>query len=483
MIHKAHMIHEAHMINQNPNERGTRLKYEQYLKNLKGKRVAVIGAGISNTPLIETLLGEGLDTTVHDKRACEELGQAASRFEQRGAKLALGERYLENLNADIVFRTPGIMPTNPALVAAVAQGAQLTSEMEVFFNVCPCKIIGITGSDGKTTTTSIIAQMLRNEGREVYLGGNIGTPLLREADDMSKNGIAVVELSSFQLITMEKCPDIAVVTNLAPNHLDVHKDMDEYVAAKRNIFIQQKSTDEAVFNLDNEYTRAYAEEAPGTVRFFSRLDAVSSGAYLEGGTIYLSEGGKAQAVLQASDILLPGTHNIENYMAAIAAVKGLVSKAALLHTAKTFKGVAHRIEFVRQLRGVRYYNDSIASSPTRSIAGMLAFDQKVILIAGGKGKGLPFEAFGALAVSRVKKLMLTGPMAGEIRSAVESSPGYEGQPEIQIHSDFEGAVLAAAGSAQEGDIVLLSPACTSFDRFKNFEERGELFREIIEGLI
>jgi len=458
------------------------MTFGEYVGNLKGKRVAVVGAGVSNTPLIGALLSAGVDTTVCDRRPRTELGEAADRFEGLGAALRLGEHYLDGLCADVIFRTPGLMPSEPGLMAAVARGAALTSEMEAFFEVCPCKIIGVTGSDGKTTTTSIIGELLKKEGLTVHVGGNIGAPLLCEADGMRPGDVAVLELSSFQLMTMGKSPDIAVVTNLAPNHLDKHKDMDEYVASKRNIFINQRRSDRAVFNFDNAYTREYATAAKGEALFFSREGRVSDGVYLEGGTIFEAKGGEGEAIMQAGEILIPGLHNVENYMAAFAVVRGLVGRDAMLGTARSFRGVRHRIELVRELRGVRFYNDSIASSPTRTSAGLRAFDEKVILIAGGKGKGVAFDELGAEIVSHVKKLVLTGLTAGQIREAVEKADGYAGAPEILVIDDFKEAVLAAARSAQEGDVVLLSPACTSFDRFRNFEERGDVFSEIVRGL-
>ncbi|MCL2222827.1 MAG: UDP-N-acetylmuramoyl-L-alanine--D-glutamate ligase, partial [Oscillospiraceae bacterium] len=351
---------------------------------------------------------------------------------------------------------------------------------EVFFDVCPCYTIGITGSDGKTTTTSIIAEMLKNGGKTVHLGGNIGTPLLTGADEMSADDIAVVEMSSFQLITMKKCPNTAIVTNLTPNHLDVHKDMDEYIGAKRRIFINQKSTDRAIFNLDNEVTLNYSKSAVADeVLMFSRQNKVKNGAYMENDVIYDNRAGDREAIINADEILLPGVHNIENYMAAFAAVRELVSYDVMRETAKTFGGVKHRLEFVRELDGVKFYNDSIASSPTRAIAGLKSFDKKVILIAGGKDKGITFEELGAEISKRVKKLILTGATALQIYEAVISAPREGERPEIILCDDFKCTVKRAYEGADSGDIVLLSPACTSFDRFKNFEERGNVFKELV----
>lgn len=458
------------------------MTFKNYLDSLKGKNVTVVGAGISNTPLIEALREAGVSTSVRDMRTHAELGESAAHFEKLGAKLILGDSYLQDISENIIFRTPGLMPSNPALVEAVAAGATLTSEMEVFFDVCPCKTIGVTGSDGKTTTTSIIAEILKNDGKTAHLGGNIGTPLLTKADDMCADDIAVVELSSFQLISMKKCPTTAVVTNLTPNHLDVHKDMDEYIGAKQNIFINQKSTDRAVFNLDNEVTLNYSKSAVADeVLMFSRHEKVKNGVYMKSGVIYDSHDDVRDEILNADEILLPGVHNIENYMAAFAAVRGLVSYDAMRETARTFEGVAHRLEFVRELDGVKFYNDSIASSPTRAIAGLKSFDQKVILIAGGKGKGLSFDDLGVEINKRVKKLILTGATAKQIDEAVKNAPCGGKRPEIYICEHFEDAVKKSYEVADSGDIVVLSPACTSFDRFKNFEERGNVFKEIVRS--
>jgi UDP-N-acetylmuramoylalanine--D-glutamate ligase len=314
----------------------------------------------------------------------------------------------------------------------------------------------------------------------VWLGGNIGTPLLDRADDMSPGDFAVVEMSSFQLVTMRRGPNIAVVTNVAPNHLDIHSDMDEYIGAKRSILKSDGTV--AVLNYDNEITRGFAANARGEIRFFSRTAAVENGAYLECGAIKYAENGAAESVLDISDIKIPGAHNVENYMAAIAATRGLASRAAVTETARSFGGVAHRIELVREHGGVKYYNDSIASSPTRTAAGLRSFGEKVILIAGGKDKGVPFDGLAPDIIAHVKTLVLTGLTAEKLRDAVLSCPGYAGEPEIIMRPGFADAVLAAADCAKSGDTVLLSPACTSFDAFANFEERGNRFKEIVNGL-
>lgn len=456
---------------------------QDYLASLQGKRVAVIGIGVSNTPLIKTLLGAGISVTACDKSPRENFGSLAEELESLGATLRLGETYLDGLDQDVIFRSPGIRPDIPPFLAAMEKGSVLTSEMEVFFQVCPCKIIAVTGSDGKTTTTSLIAEMLKNAGRTVHVGGNIGKPLLSEADAMGKDDVAVLELSSFQLMTLQASPDIAVFTNLSPNHLDVHKSMEEYAQAKENIFSHQGPGDLAIFNQDNDLTQEMAARAPGRVMRFSRQGPVEEGTYVEDGMIYVAHNGQKRALFAADRILIPGQHNVENYLAAIAAVQGLVPDEVILHTAETFPGVEHRIELVRTKDGVRYYNDSIASSPTRTLAGLRSFHQKVILIAGGYDKKIPFDVLGKAVQDHVKTLVLTGHTAEKIRQAVVLAEGYqEGHPAILMEDDFKQAVLAASQAAQEGDVVILSPACASFDHFKNFAQRGQTFKAIVNEL-
>lgn len=454
----------------------------QYLDTLKNKTVAVVGIGVSNTPWLRRLLQEGIRVTACDKRSRDALGTLAEELEKAGCRLQLGESYLQGLNQDVIFRTPGLRPDVPELLAAKARGSEITSEMEVFFEVCPCTLLAVTGSDGKTTTTTIIAELLKAAGKTVHVGGNIGNPLLCRADEMHPEDYAVLELSSFQLMTMTHSPHIAVVTNLAPNHLDMHKSMEEYVAAKENIFRYQSAGDVAVFNLDNAITREQGTRAPGHVRYFSRREEPADGVFLRGEEIISRHDGWEQVIMTTEDIRLPGVHNVENYMAAIAAVDGLVPYEVIRRFARDFNGVEHRIELVRTYHGVRFYNDSIASSPSRTIAGLRSFKEKVILIAGGYDKHIPFDVLGPEVVERVKLLVLCGATAGKIRAAVEQAPGYRpGRPEIVEVMPFEKAVLYARDKAQCGDVVTLSPACAAFDQFKNFAERGKTFKAIVNG--
>ena len=455
---------------------------QRYFQTFSGKTVAVLGAGVSNKPLIALLLASGVDLTIRDRSPRESFdGALVARWEGQGARLRLGEDYLEDLTEDVIFRSPGIMPHTPQLAAAVARGAELTSEMEAFFQLCPCPILAVTGSDGKTTTTTIIAGLLKAAGRTVWVGGNIGTPLLDRVDEMRPDHLAVLELSSFQLMTMTRSPHIAVVTNVSPNHLDKHTDMDEYVAAKGNLLAHQAHGDRAVLNFDDPIAASFARTAPGDVVWFSRQGTPEGEAvFCQDGAIWVRG---LRAVLERRDILLPGEHNVENYMAAIAAVKDMVEADAIRDFARNFGGVEHRIELCGVIRGARWYNDSIGTSPTRTIAGLRSFDQKVILIAGGYDKHIPFDDLGPEIVERVKLLLLTGDTAGKIRACVENAPGYDplATPIVET-DDLAGAVEAAYAAAGEGDVVILSPACAAFDRFKNFMERGRVFKELVHRL-
>lgn len=451
----------------------------EYMEGLKGKRVTVLGIGISNRPLIKLLLEHGVSVTARDRQTREKLGSFAEEIESSGCKLVLGDGYLEGIEADVIFRSPGIRPDVPQLAAAIEKGAVLTSEMEAFFEVCPCRILAVTGSDGKTTTTTVISEILKNAGYTVHVGGNIGTPLLDKADGMSPNDICVLELSSFQLMTLKRSPDIAVITNLAPNHLDVHKSMEEYTWAKRNIFVNDPQPRRVVLNLDNDITRSFIPDVKNETSLFSMRESVTNGVYLDNGRIKCVHDGEETVIMEREDIFLPGDHNVENYMAAFAATYGLAGFEAMAETARTFKGVEHRIEFVRQLNGIRFYNDSIASSPSRTTAGLRSFKDKVVLIAGGKDKGVPFDGLGEEICLHVKKLIVTGWTADKIKEAVLNAGGT--MPIIK-RDDFKEAVIAAYEAAESGDVVILSPACTSFDHFKNFEERGRYFKDIVNGL-
>lgn len=449
--------------------------FEAYFTSLKGKRVAVLGLGVSNRPLVRLLLEFKCQVMGCDRTPREKLEEEVLQLEKMGCRLHVGENYLDGVEADVVFRTPGMHPGNPAIAELRSRGAVVTSEMEVFFEVCPCFCMAVTGSDGKTTTTTLISEMLKAAGKTVWLGGNIGTPLLPLVREMKEEDFAVVELSSFQLMDMTRSPKRALITNLAPNHLDIHKDMQEYVEAKKNIFRFQDETGLLVLNADNDYTASF--RGNGKTVFFSRK--VDAHIHLKDNVICRD----GEEVLPVDQILIPGTHNVENYMAAIAMVEGLVGDEVIRHVAKTFGGVEHRIELVRVKDGVRFYNDSIASSPSRTIAGLRSFPEKVILIAGGYDKHIPYDVLGPEICRHVKKLFLGGATGGKIRAAVEGCPEYDGNAlKIVDCGTFAPAVQAAAAAAEPGDVVLMSPASAAFDQFKNFMVRGEYFKTLVKEL-
>ncbi|MBR6741753.1 MAG: UDP-N-acetylmuramoyl-L-alanine--D-glutamate ligase, partial [Clostridia bacterium] len=399
------------------------------------------------------------------------------------AILRLGEDYLENLEVDMIFRTPGINFNLPELESARKKGIAVTSEMEVFFDLCPATIFAVTGSDGKTTTTTLIAKMLEAEGKRVFVGGNIGKPLLPEIENITKDDFVVVELSSFQLISMRKSPDIAVVTNVAPNHLDVHKDMDEYVEAKKNVILHQNAFSRTVLNEDNDITQSFKPFVRGQSLSFSMEKPLKIGAWLDqNGIIHMSYRGIDAPIMSRQEIAILGDHNVENYLTAITAVWGYVGADSIRKVAREFGGVEHRIELVREVNGVKYYNDSIATSPTRTIACLKAFPQKIWVIAGGYDKHIPYEPMVPYVLDKVEKLLLCGATAEKIKTAVLSDKNYKGLPEIIEVEDIAAAVDYAHKNTKSGDIVALSPASASFDKFPNFVARGNYFKELVNKL-
>ena len=459
------------------------MTFSDYMDYLRGKRISVIGFGVSNQPLVRVLLRNGCDVTVCDRRDRAQLGAAGDEDAAQGAKFILGADYLEHLDFDVIFRTPGVLPIVPQLRKAAQSGAILTSEMEAFCNLCPCRIIAITGSDGKTTTSTITAELLRAQGYTVHLGGNIGTPLFDRIPEIRPEDFAVLELSSFQLHSMHCAPDVAIITNISPNHLDVHPDFEDYVSAKCSIYRCQRPDGCLVLNAKDAHTPRFAAEAPGRVRYFSSIGPVENGVYCTDGVIYRAHDGKAEKILDATEIRIPGAHNVENYMAAFAATDGLVGNAACVQVAHTFSGVPHRMERIRELNGITFINDSIASSPTRTIAGLHALPKPPVIILGGHDKHIPFDTLGDEVCLHAKAAVVVGETAQRIAAAIRASKCYDpGKLPLVEAPDFRAAVETAYGLAQPGDIVTLSPACSSFDLFKNFEERGNTFRVIVESL-
>ncbi len=454
-------------------------KLDEFKYNVAGKNITVIGIGISNLPLIKYLVSLGANVTACDRRSAEDLGENYTELEKLGVKFNLGDGYLNNLSGDMIFKTPGMRYDVPELLKAKENGSIVTSEMEVFFEVCPSHIIAVTGSDGKTTTTTLIHKMMTDAGYKTWLGGNIGNPLLTDTEKMKENDWVILELSSFQLHTMRKSPEIAVITNISPNHLDMHKDYKEYIDAKKNIMLYQNEGDTLIVNADNQVTADIGKSANGAVKYFSRNGMAD--VYLDGNIIKRG----IVEILNIKDIKIPGMHNVENYMAAIAAVSGLVSKEVIVNVAKTFGGVEHRIELVRTLDGVKYYNSSIDSSPNRTINTLRVFPNKVIMIAGGKDKGIPYDEIGPALAEHVKVLILIGATSDKIQEALDAEINKTGNGkdiEVIRATSYEDAVNTARSKAHNGDVVLLSPASTSFDMFRNFEERGNLFKKIVNEL-
>lgn len=454
-----------------------------YINSIREKRIAVIGIGVSNTPWIHKLLENGCHVTACDRCTMEQLGETGEELLALGAELKLGEDYLDGLDQDIIFRTPGLMPFDEHLQRASEQGSCVTSEMEVFFSLCPCDIIAITGSDGKTTTTTIISELLKAAGRTVHLGGNIGNPLLCEVDSMHSEDITVLELSSFQLHSMSCKPHVAVITNLTPNHLDKHRDFQDYIDAKRQIYLEQDENDTLILNRGDEHSPYYESFAHSRVRWFSDSGRVDDGCFAENGEIFRVSGGQRRRVMAVDEIRLPGEHNVQNYLAAFAATEGYVPDEICRQVAMDFAGVEHRLEQVRILGGVTYINDSIGTSPARTIAGLKAMKTKPLIICGGYDKHIPFDTLGDALCQMANEVFLTGATAEAIHRAILDSPYYDGSG-LRIHriEDFRETVLAAAKAAKPGDVVLLSPACAAFDKFKNFAERGRYYKQLVMEL-
>lgn len=467
---------------------------DKYIETINGKKVAFVGMGVANTPCAEFLAKKGIEVYACDKRDREYIGlEICEKLEALGVKFSLGDNYLDILpEMDVVFRSHGILPfQNSWIGECIKRGQTVTTEMEVFFNYCPCKLFAITGSNGKTTTTTLISKMLEAEGNKVFLGGNIGKALMPALDEITESDIAVVELSSFQLLTMGNLvnkPDVAVVTNIECTHQDHHISLDEYVDAKRNILIYQNSSQRTVLNADCDYSignTVYHDmrfDVRGNLFEFSIKHPVSNGAYMdkETGDIYYIENGNKTLVMNKSDIVIPGSHNIENYCTAISAVWGMVSVDTIKNIANTFGGVEHRIEFVREFNGVRYYNDSIATSPSRVISGLKAFGTKIIVLMGGSDKGNDMSEMVPYILKYVKLLVLNGATADKIYDSIINHPEYNGSNiEIIKTPTMQEALEIAKEKAEIGDIVSLCPACPAFDQFKTFEYRGREFKRII----
>lgn len=460
-------------------------KLDDFEKFLSGKKVAIIGLGVSNLPMLDYLHNLNAKVSIFDRKDREKFEEEViSKIEKYNFNLFTGENNLENLNGfDIIFRSPSCRPDKPEILKEVERGAILTSEIEMVLKLAPCKIIGVTGSDGKTTTTSLIYAILKDAGYNCFLGGNIGIPLFTEIKNMTPNDIVVLEMSSFQLMNMEVSPNISVITNIAPNHLDIHKSYEEYIDSKKNIFRNQKENDTLVLNYDNEITKKFIKEAKGNVIYFSSKSKLDNGVIFDDGLIKICKDGIRRHVLAQKDMKLRGIHNCENACAAIAATASLVSVEDQIKTIEDFSGVEHRLELVRNINGINWYNDSIGTSPSRTIAGLNSFNEKIVLIAGGYDKHLDYTPIAKPIVNNVSKLILMGATADKIHDAVikELTLEHKSMP-IYHCNTLKETVELANQIAEEGEIVLFSPASASFDLFKNFAERGNKFKELVNEL-
>lgn len=459
-------------------------KLNEFNENIKGKKVAIIGLGVSNKPLIEYLYNLGTRITVFDNREPEKIDTDIwDEVTKYNLKYYLGEDYLANLKGfDYIFRSPSCRPDLPEIEAEVKRGAILTSEIEMVLKLAPCKTVGITGSDGKTTTTSLIYEILKKKYR-CFLGGNIGMPLFAKISEMKPADIVVLELSSFQLMNMELSTDVAVVTNISPNHLNVHKDYQEYIDAKANIFKYQNENGTLVINYDNDITRNFAKQANSKVVYFSRKEKLPNGVIFDEDTVKICDNDLRRHVINRKDVKIRGLHNIENICAAIAATKDLVSPEEQKQAIMEFTGVEHRLEFVREIDNVKWYNDSIASSPNRTIAGLNSYNERIVLIAGGRDKHLDYDPIAKPIIEHVDTLIVMGETAEKIKNAVARELEKQKKTlNIIKVANVEEAVKTAKKQAKPNEIVLFSPASTSFDMFKNFEERGKKFKEEVNKL-
>ena len=454
-------------------------KFNEFLKN---KKIAVIGVGVSNIPLIKELVQHDFDVTVFDKKDMNDMKDEAFELIQKyHIKTSLGDDYLKNLSGfDVIFRSPSFLPTNSYLKTEMERGAMVTTEIEQVIRLAPCRIIGVTGSKGKTTTTTIIHALLKGLGYSCYLGGNIGTPLYNKLDEMKKDDLVVLELSSFQLMNMEVSPNVAVVTNISPDHLDIHGSYDEYIQAKKAIFLNQSKEDVLVLNQDDVIVREFVNEAVGDVRFFGSGYIMDS--YVLDGD-YISYNG--EHVIDTRKLLLRGKHNYLNVCAALNAIRDYihVSNEELEKIVSGVNPVHHRLEFVREINGVKWYNDSASTTPDKSLAGISAFHEKIVLIAGGYDKNISYEPLARPIAHSVSKLILFGDTKNKIYDEMMKLPKeLSRRVKIYVMDTLEEVVDIAYQVSEKGEVVLFSPASASFDMFDNAYQRGDRFIELVNKL-
>ncbi|MBR6504200.1 MAG: UDP-N-acetylmuramoyl-L-alanine--D-glutamate ligase [Clostridia bacterium] len=460
-------------------------RLEEFNKFLNGRKVAIIGLGVSNIPLIDYMYKFGAKVTIFHHKEIDDIEKSImDKITNYSMDFSFGKDCFSKLKGfDIIFRSPSCMPNRPELLQEEENGAILTSEIEMLIKMFPGKIIGVTGSDGKTTTTSLIYEIMKKAGYNCYLGGNIGVPLFTKLNQMIPEDILILELSSFQLMDMDVSPDISVITNITPNHLDIHSSYEEYIEAKRNIFENQDESGTVVLNYDNEITRKLGGLANGKVKFFSKETKLDNGIILDGDIIKKCEDRVRKHILNTNEVDLRGKHNFENICTAIAATEGLVDMNTIIEAVTDFKGVEHRLEFIREINGVKWYNDSIGSSPTRTIAGLNSFNEDIVLIAGGYDKNLDYTPLAKPIVDKVKTLILIGQTSEKIFTAVKEELDIQNKfMDIHFCEDLKQTAILANRYSKPGQVVLFSPASASFDMFKNFMERGEKFKEIVNNI-
>ena len=456
--------------------------YESFKKELKTKKIAVLGAGVSNIPLLKQLACENCDVTLFDQKEKENINEDIQKLiNEKKLKCFLGQNYLEGLKSfDIFFRSPSLLPSNPYLKEEESRGCYITTEVEEVIKYAPCKVIGITGSKGKTTTTTIVSKILENLGYNVYVGGNIGTPLFTKIEQLKETDIVVLELSSFQLMGMRTSPDIAVVTNISPDHLDIHGSYEEYINAKKYIFKNAKKNSILVLNSEDEIVKNFAHEFEGEVRYFgtnSNLD-----------TYYLKENkiwNKEKEIIDTTKLILKGEHNYINICAALSAIKDFIKDTSNLEAIlKNIPSVPHRLEFVREIDGVKWYNDSASTTPDKCLGGLSAFSEKIVLIAGGSDKNIPYTPLAKPVTEKVSKLILFGQTKNKIYDAVMEEVKKTNNRSLKIYvlDDLESAISVAKKVAVSGEVVLFSPASASFDMFKNAYQRGDIFKKLVNDI-
>lgn len=460
-------------------------KLKEFNNYIKNKKVAIIGVGVSNLPLIDYFYKKKANITIFDNKEKDQMSkEILEKISKYMLKTSLGENYLSELKGfDLILRSPSCLPTVKELELEEKNGAIVTTEIELFMKMCPCKIIGITGSDGKTTTTTLITEILKNAGINTYVGGNIGIPLFTKLNEVKPEDIAVLELSSFQLMGMEISPDISIITNITPNHLNVHKDYQEYIDAKKNIYKHQNKDGILILNYNNEITKKCSIDSKGKVIFFSSKTKLENGYILDENTIKKCTDGLRKHLIHTEEITIKGRHNYENICAAIAATEGLVDMESIIKTCKEFKGVEHRIEFVKEINGVKWYNDSASSSPSRMISALNAFDKGIVLIAGGYDKNLDYHPVAEPIIDKVETLILIGQTSEKIFDVVKEETEKQGK-EINIYmcKDLNQAVIFAKRYSNDCHTVLFSPGSASFDMFKNMYERGNIFKDIVNKM-